>query len=86
MKLRQFSEYFCLLSGENPELALYELESIILAMEDQIRLDCTNDSRIVKIKLKKTMSPREEISLLQKLIQRATMVHYCLVIPFKYVI
>ncbi|MHA1976073.1 MAG: DNA methyltransferase [Candidatus Hodarchaeales archaeon] len=77
MNSSQNSEYFCLLSGENPELAYYELESIIVALDDKIQLDRTNDSRIAKIKMKVTVPASDELKLIQKLIQRATMVHCC---------
>ena len=77
------SEYFCLLSGENPELALYELESIISSMNDLFQLERTFDSRIVNIKLKETLLQNDELSILQKLIQRATMVHCCCKLLFQ---
>ncbi len=72
-----FSEYFCLLSGENPELAQYELESIISTLDESISLEYTSDSRIVKITMKEKSDTVDEHFLLQKVIHRATMVHYC---------
>ncbi len=77
MKFNRTSEYFCLLSGENPELAQYELESIVHAMDNKIYLKPTSDSRIIRIIPNRSLSTKENFYFIQKLIQRATLVHCC---------
>jgi len=77
MNSGQKSEYFCLLSGENPELALFELESIISIIDERMELECTGDSRIVRLRYKEPLDSQDRLNLLQKVINRATMVHYC---------
>ncbi|MFX1285139.1 MAG: DNA methyltransferase [Promethearchaeota archaeon] len=78
LKQRKNSEqsFFFLLSGENPELATYEFESIVSSLDIPVKSDISPDKRIITFQLesnKRKISSSEVISLLMK---RVTLTHF----------
>ena len=69
--------FFCLLSGENPELAFYELESILLAFDKKDILKKTSDPRIANIVLEEDSITDSSIAFIKAIIQRSTLLHWC---------
>jgi tRNA (guanine10-N2)-dimethyltransferase len=69
--------YFCLLSGENPELALYELESISLVFAEKLKIKRESDPRIVSIAFERDLESTDNLKLVRKIINRSTLVHWC---------
>ncbi len=69
------SVYFCFLSGENPDLALYELESITSTLKPETIVQKTAESRIIRLILQN--STLEKKNQIRYILNRVTMVHYC---------
>ncbi len=69
------NQFFFLLSGENPELAVFELESIISTLDVPIKLRTSPDNRVISFQIQfKDRTASEVISFLMK---RVTLVHFC---------
>lgn len=69
------SVFFCFLSGENPDLALFELESVIKTLKAKIITQTCADSRIVRLLLSDSVF--ENNKWINYILNRVTMVHYC---------
>ena len=69
--------FFCLLSGENPELAFYELESISAVFNNSLKVKCESDPRIVSITFEGNLNEVNSLELIRKIISRSTLVHWC---------
>ena len=52
--------YFFFLSGENPELAFFELESIILTLDSKLSLNRTSDPRIITLTIEEALVRKKE--------------------------
>lgn len=69
------SVYFCFLSGENPNLALYELESVIKTLKAKIVLQSCADSRIIRLLLYDSTFKNNQ--WINYILNRVTMVYSC---------
>ncbi|MHA2346570.1 MAG: DNA methyltransferase [Candidatus Hodarchaeales archaeon] len=69
------SVYFCFLSGENPDLALYELESVIKTLKAEIIVQKSADSRIIRLVMHGYAF--ENLNQINYILNRVIMVHYC---------
>ncbi|MFX0124699.1 MAG: DNA methyltransferase [Candidatus Hodarchaeota archaeon] len=70
-------QFFFLLSGENPELAIFEFESIISILDVSIKLRTSPDNRVIFFQIlpkDRTRNPSEVVSFLM---ERVTLVHFC---------
>ena len=75
-------QFFFLLSGENPELAVYEFESIISILDIEVKQRISPDNRMISLQiLPKALkiTPSDIISFLMK---RVTLVHFCCIQVF----
>ena len=70
--------FFFLLSGENPELAFYELECVLSIYLDgkDIELSINDDYRIFTIKFPPKVDRSSIIQKIEKITHRTTMVHF----------
>ena len=75
--------YFFFLSGENPELAVFELESITSIQSAKLYLNRTSDPRIITLTFKDALSKKQQVKIINTLMSRATMVHCCCSIIFQ---
>jgi tRNA (guanine10-N2)-dimethyltransferase len=75
--------YYFFLSGENPELAFFELESIVSKLNSKILLNTTSDARIVTLTFDEILSKSQKSSIINKIMVRVTMVHFCCRIIFQ---
>ncbi|MFX1538587.1 MAG: THUMP domain-containing protein, partial [Promethearchaeota archaeon] len=69
--------YFFLLSGENPELAIFEFESVLSTFNVLVELKISPDNRVIILQIfpeNKQLIPSEIVSILMK---RVTLVHFC---------
>jgi hypothetical protein len=70
-------KFFFLLSGENPELAIFEFESILSTLDVPVKLRISSDNRVISFQIlhnDRGRNPSEVISFLMK---RVTLVHFC---------
>ena len=75
--------FFFFLSGENPKLALFELESIISTFDSKLFLNKTSDQRIITLTFEEFLSKNQESTIINKIMVRVTMVHLCCRIIFQ---
>jgi tRNA G10 N-methylase Trm11 len=69
--------FLFLLSGENPELAVFEFKSIISILDVPVKLRMSPDNRVIIFQVlpkNRRRTPSEVISFLMK---RVTLVHFC---------
>lgn len=69
--------YFFLLSGENPELALFEFESIISTLGVSVELKISPDNRVIILEILPEDQPSPLSDILSILMKRVTLVHFC---------
>jgi len=72
-------QFFFLLSGENPELAVYEFESIISVLDIKVKQRISPDNRMISLQIlpiARRITPSDIIAFLMK---RVTLVHFCCV-------
>lgn len=69
--------YFFLLSGENPELAVYEFESIISTLDSPIELRISLDNRVIVLLPNKNLDKSVNSDIISYLMKRVTLVHFC---------
>lgn len=70
-------QFFFLLSGENPELAVFEFKSIVSTLDVLVKLRISPDNRVIIFQIlpkNRRRTPSEVISFLMK---RVTLVHFC---------
>ena len=75
--------YFFFLSGENPDLAKFELESIVSTLDSKLSLNKTSDPRIVTLTFEEDVKKNQESVIISRIMVRVTMVHLCCRIIFK---
>ncbi|MHA1541886.1 MAG: DNA methyltransferase [Candidatus Hodarchaeales archaeon] len=75
--------YFFFLSGENPELAFFELESIILTLDSKLSLNRTSDPRIITLTVEEALTRKKETFIVHRIMAQVTMVHSCCSIIFQ---
>ncbi|MHA2239160.1 MAG: hypothetical protein ACXAB2_12430 [Candidatus Hodarchaeales archaeon] len=76
-------EYFFFLSGENPELAFFELESITFTLESKLALNRTSDPRIITLTFEEALARKNETVIVHRIMAQVTMVHFCCSIIFQ---
>ncbi|MFX0186016.1 MAG: DNA methyltransferase [Candidatus Hodarchaeota archaeon] len=69
--------YFFFLSGENPELAVFEFKSLISLIDVPTELRISPDKRIIELEFPLEGVKDVHADLIQNLMQRITMVHFC---------
>jgi len=69
--------FFFFLSGENPELAQFELESIVSTLDSRLYLNKTSDLRIITLTFEEVLKRSQESIIINKIMARVTMVHLC---------
>ncbi|MHA1947719.1 MAG: DNA methyltransferase [Candidatus Hodarchaeales archaeon] len=69
--------YFFFLSGENPELAFFELESIVLTLDSKLSLNHTSDPRIITLTIKEALARKKETFIVHRIMAQVTMIHSC---------
>ncbi len=71
--------FFFLLSGENPELAFYEMECVLSIYLDikEIELSINDDYRILTVSFPRKVNQSSIINVIEKITNRTTMVHFC---------
>ncbi|MCK4849422.1 MAG: hypothetical protein KAT16_10365 [Candidatus Heimdallarchaeota archaeon] len=75
--------FFFFLSGENPELGLFELESIVSTLDSKLSLNKTSDPRIITLTFEEILNKSQEFIIIDKIMVRVTMVHLCCRIIFQ---
>jgi tRNA G10 N-methylase Trm11 len=76
--------FFFLLSGENPELALFEFETIVSTLNISTQIRSSPDNRIVELRFDKGFNEISSLKIVNSLVKRITMVHFCCESLFKY--
>ncbi|MFX0087594.1 MAG: DNA methyltransferase [Candidatus Hodarchaeota archaeon] len=76
-KNQSSSKYFFLLTGENPELAVFEFESIVSSLDLHTLIKKSPDNRIIEFHLKDEQYSDLSTEIAKSLIQRITMAHFC---------
>ena len=69
--------FFCLLSGENPELAFYELESILSVFDEKFEVKKEANPRIVSIIVEEGLEASTVLEFIKRVVSRSTLVHWC---------
>ncbi|MFX1506736.1 MAG: DNA methyltransferase [Promethearchaeota archaeon] len=78
MKIKEKNKtFFFLLSGENPELALFEFESIISTLDVSVELTISPDNRVVILEFLTENKKRPPSNILSILMKQVTLVHFC---------
>jgi len=75
--------FFFLLTGENPDLAKFELESIVSTLDSKLSLNKTSDPRIVTLTFEEDLKKNQESIIISRIMVRVTMVHFCCRIIFQ---
>ena len=75
--------YFFFLSGENPELAFFELESINFTLDSKLSLNRTSDPRIITLTVEEALTRKKETFIVHRIMAQVTMVHSCCSIIFQ---
>ena len=75
--------YFFFLSGENPELAFFELESITFTLDSKLSLNRTSDPRIITLTVEEALTRKKETFIVHRIMAQVTMVHSCCSIIFQ---
>ena len=75
--------YFFFLSGENPELAFFELESITFTLDSKLSLTRTSDPRIITLTVEEALTRKKETLIVHRIMAQVTMVHSCCSIIFQ---
>ncbi len=75
--------FFFLLSGENPELALFEFESVVSALNIPGQIESSPDNRIVEFHVSRELNEISVLNIVLSLVKRMTMVHFCCESLFK---
>lgn len=68
--------YFFFLSGENPELAVFEFESILSTLDIPIHLRISPDNRVIEFQLLSCLQKKFSSDLIPFIMKRVTMVHF----------
>ncbi|UCG89675.1 MAG: RsmD family RNA methyltransferase [Candidatus Heimdallarchaeota archaeon] len=68
--------FFFLLSGENPELAVFELESIVSALNIPVELRISPDNRVIVIQIETKKQNILSSDIISFLMKRVTLVHF----------
>ncbi len=76
-------KFFFLLSGENPELALFEFESVVSALNIPGQIESSPDNRIVEFHVSRDLNEISVLNIIISLVKRITMVHFCCESLFK---
>ena len=74
--------FFFLLSGENPELAVYEFESILSTLDLPIQLKISPDNRVIEFRcisnLQKNILQKSSFpSIISNIMKKVTLTHFC---------
>lgn len=70
--------FFFLLSGENPNLAVYELECLVTTLSSSpFRIRSSPDNRICELTLPPSHNASSVEAFLKKVMDRATLTHFC---------
>jgi tRNA (guanine10-N2)-dimethyltransferase len=77
------SKYFFLLTGENPDLAVYEFESVISLIDTPTEMRISPDKRLIELHVPSEGKIDSSSDLILYLIQRITMVHFCCKLLFQ---
>ncbi|UCE14884.1 MAG: RsmD family RNA methyltransferase [Candidatus Heimdallarchaeota archaeon] len=75
--------YFFLLSGENPELAVYEFKSIISTLDSPIELRVSPDNRVIVLLANISLDESFNSDIIPYLMKRVTLVHFCAVLLYQ---
>lgn len=75
--------FFFLLSGENPELALFEFESVVSTLNIPGQIESSPDNRIVEFNVGREFNEISVSNIVLSLVKRMTMVHFCCESLFK---
>ncbi|MHA2244942.1 MAG: DNA methyltransferase [Candidatus Hodarchaeales archaeon] len=67
---------FFFLSGENPELAVFEFESILSALDIPIQLRISPDNRVIEFQSISCLQKNSSSDLIPFIMKRVTMVHF----------
>ncbi|MFW9906403.1 MAG: DNA methyltransferase [Candidatus Thorarchaeota archaeon] len=74
---KAYTTFFFLLSGENPELALFEFESILSTLDVLVELIISPDKRVVILEIISEDQKRLSSEIVSILMKRVTLVHFC---------
>ncbi|MFX0170436.1 MAG: DNA methyltransferase [Candidatus Hodarchaeota archaeon] len=77
------NQYFFFLSGENPELAVYELKSVLSIIYNPTDLRISPDNRIIELHFPSEGNNDSFSDLILDIMQRITMVHFCCKLLFQ---
>ncbi|MFX0149262.1 MAG: DNA methyltransferase, partial [Candidatus Hodarchaeota archaeon] len=84
LKIRNpINQYFFFLSGENPELSVYELKSVLSLIDNPTDLRISPDNRIIELYFPPEGKKNSYSDLIQYIMQRITMVHFCCKLLFQ---
>ncbi len=80
--------FFFLLSGENPELAVYEFESILSTLDLPVQMKISPDNRVIEIKdksnLQKSILQKSSLpSVISNIMNKVTLTHFCCQLLFQ---
>ncbi|UCG04446.1 MAG: N-6 DNA methylase [Candidatus Heimdallarchaeota archaeon] len=70
-------KFFFLLSGENPELAVFEFKSIISTLDIPLNLKVSSDNRVMNLHILPKNGVKNTSEVLSYLMERLTLVHFC---------
>lgn len=70
-------QFFFLLSGENPELAVFEFESISSTINVPVKLRISPDNRVISFQIQSEDRRRNPSEVVLFLMNRVTLVHFC---------
>jgi tRNA (guanine10-N2)-dimethyltransferase len=82
-KRNLIDQYFFFLSGENPELAVYELKSVLSIIDNTTDLRISPDNRIIELHFPSVGKNDSYSDLIFDIMQRITMVHFCCKLLFQ---
>ncbi len=68
--------YFFLLSGENPELAVFEFESILSTLDITTQLRRSPDNRVIEFQFESSLHKTLSSNIIPFLMKRVTMIHF----------
>lgn len=69
--------FFFLLSGENPELAVFEFKSVLSTLDVQIDIEISPDNRVIDFHFIDPFSNDSAFEIIITIIKRTTMAHFC---------
>ncbi|MFX1515845.1 MAG: DNA methyltransferase [Promethearchaeota archaeon] len=75
--LEEKYQFFFVLSGENPELAVYEFESIVSILNIQVKQKISPDNRMISFQIIPEALKRPPSEIISFLMKRVTLVHFC---------